>query len=86
MNNLFRGLLSGIGAWKLGGGCLGTIVVFIVIWLLLGTCSWYRKFNEQNRFELKMRLPSVSRSADCGPDSSVHRLPIAIGTADPSEW
>jgi hypothetical protein len=39
MNNLFRGLLSGVGAWKLGGGCLGTIVVFIVIWVLLGTCS-----------------------------------------------
>jgi len=39
MNNLFRGLLSGIGAWKLGGGCLGTIIVFIVIWVLLGTCS-----------------------------------------------
>lgn len=39
MNNLLRGLVAGIGAWKLGGGCLGTIVVFIVIWLLLGTCS-----------------------------------------------
>jgi hypothetical protein len=39
MNNLFRGLLSGIGAWKLGGGCFGTIVVFLVIWFLLGKCS-----------------------------------------------
>jgi hypothetical protein len=39
MNNLFRGLLAGVGAWKLGGGCLGTIIVFVVIWLLLGTCS-----------------------------------------------
>jgi hypothetical protein len=27
MNNLFRGLIAGLGAWKLGGGCLGTIVV-----------------------------------------------------------
>ncbi len=25
MNNFLRGLLSGYGAWKLGGGCLGTI-------------------------------------------------------------
>ena len=40
MNNLFRGLIAGIGAWKLGGGCLGTIVVFIIIWLVLGQCSW----------------------------------------------
>jgi hypothetical protein len=39
MNNLFRGLLSGYGALKLGGGCFGTIVVFFVIWFLLGKCS-----------------------------------------------
>ncbi len=39
MNNLFRGLLSGYGAYKLGGGCLGTIVVFVIIWLILGQCS-----------------------------------------------
>jgi hypothetical protein len=39
MNNLFRGLLAGYGAKKLGGGCLGTIVVFILLWLLLGQCS-----------------------------------------------
>jgi len=39
MNNLFRGLLAGIGAWKLGGGCFGTILVFIVIWVILGKCS-----------------------------------------------
>ena len=39
MNNIFRGLLSGYGAMKLGGGCLGTIVVFIAIWLLIGQCS-----------------------------------------------
>jgi hypothetical protein len=39
MNNLLRGLISGIGAYKLGGGCLGTILVFIIIWVLLGHCS-----------------------------------------------
>lgn len=39
MNNLFRGLLAGAGAWKLGGGCLGTVAVFIIIWLILGQCS-----------------------------------------------
>ncbi len=40
MNNLFRALIAGYGAKKLGGGCLGTIVVFIVIWVALGQCSW----------------------------------------------
>jgi hypothetical protein len=39
MNNLFRGLLSGYGAWKLGGGCFGTVVIFIIIWVFLGQCS-----------------------------------------------
>ena len=36
MNNLFRTLIAGYGAKKLGGGCLGTIVVFVVIYWLLG--------------------------------------------------
>jgi len=39
MNNIFKGLIAGYGAMKLGGGCLGTIVVFVIIWLLLGQCS-----------------------------------------------
>jgi hypothetical protein len=39
MKNIFRGLLAGYGAMKLGGGCLGTIAVFIIIWLVLGQCS-----------------------------------------------
>ena len=36
MNNLIRSLIAGYGAKKLGGGCIGTIVVFIVIFWLLG--------------------------------------------------
>jgi len=36
MNNLFRGLLAGYGAKKLGAGCFGTIIVFIIIWVILG--------------------------------------------------
>jgi hypothetical protein len=39
MNNIFKGLLAGYGAMKLGGGCLGIIMVFIIIWLILGQCS-----------------------------------------------
>jgi len=41
MNNLLRGLIAGYGAKKLGGGCLGTIVVFIIIWMLLERCWGY---------------------------------------------
>lgn len=39
MKNVFRALLAGWGAKKLGGGkcgCLGTIIVFIIIYILLG--------------------------------------------------
>jgi hypothetical protein len=38
MNNIFRGLIAGYGAKKLGGGCLSTIVVFIIIWVALKNC------------------------------------------------
>lgn len=39
MNNLFRGILAGVGAKKLGGGCISTILIFIVIWVVLGQCE-----------------------------------------------
>jgi hypothetical protein len=39
MNNFFRTLIAGYGAKKLGGGCLSTILIFIVIYYLLGQCN-----------------------------------------------
>lgn len=36
MSRLVRGCLAGWGASRLGGGCLGTIVVFIILYWLLG--------------------------------------------------
>ena len=39
MNNFFKAIIAGYGAKKFGGGCLGTIVVFIIIWMILGQCS-----------------------------------------------
>lgn len=39
MNNLFRALIAGYGAKKLGGGCFSTILVFVVLWVLLGQCG-----------------------------------------------
>jgi hypothetical protein len=38
MNNIFRGLIAGYGAKKLGGGCFSTVIVFAIIWMLLGGC------------------------------------------------
>lgn len=39
MNKLVRALIAGWGAKKLGGGCLGTIVVFFIIYWLLGNVN-----------------------------------------------
>ena len=44
MNNLFRALIAGYGAKKmgggcLGGGCLGTVVMCVLIYWLLGSCQ-----------------------------------------------
>ncbi len=38
MNNLFRGLLAGGAAAKWGGGLFGTILIFLLVWALLGGC------------------------------------------------
>ncbi len=39
MNKLIRTLIAGWGAKKLGGGCIGTIITFIIIYYLLGYCE-----------------------------------------------
>jgi hypothetical protein len=36
MGRMARGCLAGWGASRLGGGCLSTIIIFIIIYYLLG--------------------------------------------------
>lgn len=36
MSKLLRGLAAGYGAKKLGGGCISTILIFLLLWWLLG--------------------------------------------------
>lgn len=36
MSKILRGLAAGYGAKKLGGGCFSTIVIFLLLWWLLG--------------------------------------------------
>lgn len=36
MNNFFKTILAGWGAKKLGGGCISTIIIFIILYWLLG--------------------------------------------------
>jgi hypothetical protein len=49
MNRLLKGLIAGYGARKLGGGCLSTIVIFVIIWMVLGQCSNTFKPNENEK-------------------------------------
>ena len=39
MNKLFRALIAGWTAKKLGGGCISTIIVFVIVYYALGTCN-----------------------------------------------
>ena len=36
MNNLLRTGIAGFAAWKWGGGLLGTIILFLIVYYLLG--------------------------------------------------
>ncbi|HLN19896.1 MAG TPA: hypothetical protein VK213_02335 [Bacteroidales bacterium] len=39
MNNLFRALIAGYGAKKLGGGCISTVLIFLLLFFLLKQCG-----------------------------------------------
>ena len=38
MNDPARGCLAGLISWKLGGGLLSTVLLFILIYFALGNC------------------------------------------------
>jgi len=38
MNKFVRALIAGYGAKKLGGGCLSTVLIFLIIWWALKSC------------------------------------------------
>ena len=42
MSKLLRALVAGWGAKKLGGGCLTTILIFLLLWWLLGNFEVFR--------------------------------------------
>ena len=58
MNNIFKGLIAGYGAKKLGGGCLSTVLIFIVIYWALGN------FGNCNSNSNKSTTPSRPASID----------------------
>ena len=70
MNNLLRGLLAGYGAKKLGGGCFSTVLVFVLLWVLLGQCG---ATYAPDASEPSARIEAVSTTA--APSSAVRLAP-----------
>ncbi|HYG67322.1 MAG TPA: hypothetical protein VD838_06670 [Anaeromyxobacteraceae bacterium] len=82
MNNLFRGLIAGYGAHKLGGGCLSTILVFIVIWVLLGQCgAAMPPLPEPEAAKTTITYPALSKEAHALTAVPLTLSPIAAGIA-----
>ena len=42
VSKLLRGLAAGYGAKKMGCGCFGTIIAFLLLWWLLGNFEIFR--------------------------------------------
>jgi hypothetical protein len=42
MSKILRGLAAGYGAKKLGGGCFSTVIIFLLLWWLLGHFGVFR--------------------------------------------
>ncbi len=36
MSKILRGVTAGVGAKWMGGGCLSTVLIFVVLWVVLG--------------------------------------------------
>ncbi len=64
MNRFFRFIIAAWGAKKLGGGCLSTIVIFIIIYMLLGKCG-----NDNPRAAIPakpVKAVSINKPVICG--------------------
>jgi hypothetical protein len=42
MSKILRGVAAGWGAKKLGGGCFTTVLVFVLLWWLLGNIGVFQ--------------------------------------------
>ena len=42
MSKLLRGLAAGYGAKRLGGGCFSTVIIFLILWYILGHFRIFR--------------------------------------------
>jgi hypothetical protein len=69
MHKLFRGLIAGYGAKKLGTGCFSTIIIFILIWVALGQCEG-SSFGERQKIREQKQVVIKNTSLNSAPDIS----------------
>jgi hypothetical protein len=42
MSKILRGLAAGWGAKRMGGGCISTVLIFLLLWWLLGHFNLFK--------------------------------------------
>ncbi len=59
MEGPLRSIVAGVAAWKLGGGCLSTIVIFLIVFYLLGfvNCQLFKGQIEKRLKHFNMPRP-----------------------------
>ena len=76
MNKLVRALIAGWGAKKIGGGCISTIIVFIIIYYALGTCNSHPVQTVPQK-QSSVKLPVRSTSMNL-PVTNIHSHCVCI--------
>ena len=64
MRDWLRTLIAGYGAYRWGGGCLGTIVVFMLIYWALGSLLSVKSLRQSVYQELRKLLTLFSTEKD----------------------
>lgn len=75
MPDWLKALIAGYGAKKLGGGCLSTIFIFIVIYYALGQC------NRPVVRHGSLYKPANSRAVTAGTIQAGEALPVVRRSA-----
>jgi hypothetical protein len=57
MPKWLRALIAAYGAKKLGGGCLSTILVFILIYYALGQCNHPVQTQQHGELKIEKQAP-----------------------------
>ena len=63
MEGPLRGILAGAAAWKFGGGCISTILIFIIVFWLLG-------------YDPLLSHKEAQEAQDSNPTSLVRLVPL----------